>query len=131
MSSFLKDHSVAMNQFDIIVPIPLHKARLRERGYNQSQLLCENISKEFRLQQSVGNLIRKRPTKNQAFLKEKERWTNIEGAFTIKDSSQFSDKSVLIVDDLLTTGATASEAARTLKRAGAKKVSVLTLAITR
>ena len=130
MLRFLQDHSVPMEEFDIAVPVPLHAARLRERGYNQAELLCENIAKDFCLKQSSGNLIRKRATRNQAFVKGKERWTNIDGAFTIKDSTEFHDKSVQVVDDLLTTGATGSEVARTLKKSGAKSVGVLTLAIT-
>jgi len=127
--SFIRNYALAMDQFDIIVPIPLHPTRLRERGYNQSQLLSENISKEFNIRHSPLNLMRIRNTRNQALLKEKERWTNIQGAFKIKDPLEFFAKSVLIVDDLLTTGATASEVARILKEAGAQKVSVLTLAI--
>ena len=130
MTSFLRNYSVDMNRFDLIVPIPLHGTRLRERGYNQAELLCEDIANEFAIPSSVKNLVRRRYTDNQAHLGKKERWTNIEGAFTIKDSSQFFEKSVLVIDDLLTTGATASEAARTLKASGAKSVNVLTLAIT-
>jgi len=71
-----------------------------------------------------------RNTEHQTFLTEKERWTNIEGAFKIVNSARFFGKNILIVDDLLTTGATVSEAAATLKNAGAQTVGVLTLAIT-
>ena len=79
---------------------------------------------------SLKNLVRIRNTQHQTLLNEKERWTNIRDAFRIKNPIEFSGKNILIVDDLLTTGATASEAAHTLKNAGAKTVGILTLAIT-
>lgn len=117
-------------QFDIIVPIPLFPSRLRERGYNQSQLLAEQISKIYSIDLSLKGLVRIRNTEHQTFLSEKERWTNIQGAFRIRNFTEFSKKNILIIDDLLTTGATASEAAGIIKSAGAKTVGVLTLAIT-
>jgi predicted amidophosphoribosyltransferase len=76
------------------------------------------------------NLIRVRHTPQQAFLTQIERWTNIQEAFKIKSPREFAGKSVLLVDDLLTTGATVSEAARVLKEADAKTIGVLSLAIT-
>ena len=127
--SFIEKYSLDMSAYDIIVPVPLHPTRLRERGYNQTELLTETLSKTFNLIIASKNLSRIRHTKNQALLGKKERWTNIQGAFKINDPSGFQKKSVLIVDDLFTTGATASEAARLLKKAGAAKVDVLTLSI--
>jgi len=130
ITDFVKNYRFDINQFDIITPIPLFPSRLRERGYNQSRLLAEQIAREYQLDLSLGNLVRIRNTEHQTLLSEKERWTNIHEAFRIKDSVKFSGKNVLIIDDLLTTGATASEAARTLKNAGAETVGVLALAIT-
>lgn len=129
MVSFIKKHYVDMSQFDYLIPVPLYKTRFRERGYNQAELLTERLAQEFNLPVSSKNLVRVRPTRNQALLGKKDRFTNIQGAFTIRNSGEFFNKSLLVVDDLLTTGITTSEAARTLKEAGAKKVSVLTLAI--
>ena len=130
MNDFVNRYSLDIRQFDWVVPIPLHAVRLRERSYNQAQLLAEPIALEYGLPLSVGNLVRARNTKQQNLLSEKERWTNIRGAFRINDSAKFSKKNILIIDDLLTTGATVSEAAGVLKSAGAKTVGVLTLAIT-
>lgn len=127
--SFVETYHIDLRQFDIVVPVPLSSARLRERGYNQSQLLSEGVCQQFSLRLCQENLLRVRHTQNQALLGKKERWTNIRGAFTIRNSLPFLDKSVLLVDDLLTTGATASEAACILKEAGAKRVDVLALAI--
>jgi ComF family protein len=130
MASFIRDYHLDIAQFDLIAPIPLSSTRLRERGYNQAQLLGEGMAKEFSIPLSDHNLIRQRHTQQQTLLDEKERWTNIKRAFTIKHLKVFEQKNILIIDDLLTTGATASEAARTLKNHGAGKVGVLTLAIT-
>ncbi len=127
--SFIREYNLDIEQFDIITPIPLFPSRLRERGYNQSQLLAQTIAQTFNINLSLNNLIRVQNTKNQTLLSKKERWTNIHKAFRIKNLKQFSEKSILLIDDLLTTGATASEAARTIKSAGVKTVGVLTLAI--
>ncbi len=126
---FIERYQIDLRPMDVVIPAPLHPARLRERGFNQSLMLSEGISKKFSIPLPVGSLIKKRHTRHQALLGKKERWTNIHGAFTITSPSVFKDKSVLVVDDLLTTGATASEIARTLKENGAKSVYVLTLAI--
>ena len=114
----------------MMIPVPLHPTRLRERGYNQSCLLADGISSAFGIPIVLNKLTRIRNTEPQAMLEAKNRFTNIHGAFTIKNSQGITRKNILIIDDLLTTGATASEAARILKTAGAKRVGVLTLAIT-
>ncbi len=129
MHSFIDTYNINIHSYDILVTVPLHPTRLRERGYNQTEFLAEGLSKESNLTITSKNLCRVRHTKNQALLGKKERWTNIHGAFKINDPSKVLKKSVLVVDDLFTTGATAGEAARLLKEAGAVKVDVLTLAI--
>lgn len=130
ISSFIKTYHVDLTPIDLIVPIPLHPARLRERGFNQAQLIAQILSERFHIPQSINNLTRIRNTGSQSVLSPKERWTNIQGAFTIKYSCVINKKNVLIIDDLYTTGATSSEAARILKEAGAREVTALTLATT-
>jgi len=127
--SFVENYNLDLSPYDVIVPIPLYSTRLRERGYNQAQLIAEQLSQKLDIPCLTDNLIRTRHTPNQALLGQKERWTNIHDAFRIKNPREFLKKSVLVIDDLLTTGATASEAARILKEAGAKHVGVLTIAI--
>ncbi|MBF0385435.1 MAG: ComF family protein [Candidatus Omnitrophica bacterium] len=129
MKTFVEKYSLDIAQFDIIVPIPLYSASLRERSYNQAELLARYISSAFDKNISVGNLIKIRPTKDQVVLSQKERWTNVQGAFRIKKPDGFKNKAILIIDDLLTTGATSSEAAVELKKSGAEIVGVFTLAI--
>lgn len=127
--SFVESYNLDLDEYHVIAAVPLHPTRLRERGYNQAQLIADCLSRKFDIRLSIDNLIRTRPTDNQALLGQKERWTNIHNAFKIKNPQAFSKKSVLVVDDLLTTGATASEAARVLKENGARQVGVLTVAI--
>ena len=127
--SFLKDYSLPGNAFDLLMPIPLHPVRFRERGYNQSGLLAQGLAPRLDLPVCSQNLIRVRHTQNQARVSPKNRFTNIHGAFKIKYPAQVKEKSILLVDDLLTSGTTVSEAARVLKKAGARRVGVLTLAL--
>jgi len=130
MIDFVEAYRLDIRQFDMITPIPLFPSRLRGRGYNQSQFLAEQVARKYSINLSLKNLVRIRNTEHQTLLSEKERWTNIHEAFRIRNSVKLSGKNILIIDDLLTTGATASEAARVLKGAGAKTVGILTLAIT-
>lgn len=130
MASFIREYNLDMEQFDVIIPVPLSSTRLRERGYNQTQLLAEELVRTFSIPCTGNHLVRARHTQPQTLLDEKQRWTNIKGAFTIRQPNVLKRKNILLIDDLLTTGATACEAARALKAAGAGTVGVLTLAIT-
>jgi competence protein ComFC len=128
LDQFLDDYGVSLTGFDYLVPVPLHSVRARERGFNQARLLAEGM----RLRTGIpvlNALQRVHPTKVQAFLGQKERWTNLQGAFTINRSFNINNKSILLVDDLLTTGATASAAAYALKDAGASNVGLLVAAL--
>lgn len=127
--SFLLHHQLDILQFDLIIPIPLHLSRLRERGFNQSELIAKGISQYFQLPLNTQSLKRHHPTKTQSLLGKKERWTNMDSAFRIKSPLKVKGKNILLIDDLMTTGATATFAARALKSFGAEKVCLLTLAI--
>ncbi|MDO8675817.1 MAG: ComF family protein [Candidatus Omnitrophota bacterium] len=130
LNAFIDTYHIPLNRFDFCVPVPLHPARLRERGFNQSEILCGVLRGRYGLACRGDILARTRSTEPQAALGAKERWTNLEGAFRINHSDAVADKSVLIVDDLFTTGATAEAASRALKEAGAAYAGILTLAIT-
>lgn len=129
MTNFIRDYNVPVDQFDAIVPIPLHPVRLRERGYNQSEILSRRISLHYGLPHRPHMLVRTQFNRSQTHLDQKQRWTNLDGNFKINPSENAADMSILLVDDLLTTGATADAAADALKEAGAAYVGVLTLAI--
>ena len=126
---FIQDFNIPVEKFDHIIPMPLHPTRLREREYNQTQLLTEELSKTLSLRTSGNTISRIRNTKPQSSLSAWERWENIRGAFKVKNPERINKKDILIIDDLYTTGATTSEIALSLKNAGAKEVSILTLAI--
>ncbi|MCM8770588.1 MAG: ComF family protein [Candidatus Omnitrophica bacterium] len=117
-----------LEYFDMFIPIPLHKNRLREREFNQAQILAEHLSKEFKLELSSDNLWRVRQTATQTDLSEEKRLLNVKNSFALRDASKIKDKMIILVDDVLTTGATCSEASRVLKDNGARTVFVLTVA---
>jgi ComF family protein len=110
---------------DLVVPVPLHPRRLKARGFNQALLLAQAFP-EATLGREV--LVRLRHTIPQVGLNPKERRDNVRGAFAVAHPELVKDKTVLLLDDLYTTGATAQECARVLRRAGAREVNVLTVA---
>jgi ComF family protein len=114
-------------KFDVIVPLPLHWSKRLERGFNQSELLATVLSRRTGIP-VVQGLRRRRKTAPQAGLTRAQRRSNVAGAFEARDRERINGRHVLLIDDVLTTGATASVCAAVLKRAGAKRVSVLTLA---
>jgi ComF family protein len=130
MIDFIDRHHLPLRQFDLIAPIPLHAVRLRERGYNQSALLSQDLSRHYGIRHRDDLLTRQKNTPTQTELGAKQRWTNMEGAFRIKNLSGIDGKSIVLIDDLYTTGATVHSAAQTLKAAGAARICVLTLSIT-
>ncbi|MCE9507680.1 MAG: ComF family protein [Alphaproteobacteria bacterium] len=119
-----------IGQADFIVPVPLHHRRLRERRFNQSALLAQEIAKASGQIYIPDALLRTRHTLPQKGLKARERDKNVRGAFAVNDSyhSRLRDKNILLIDDVFTTGATLNECARVLKAAKASSVSVLTIA---
>ena len=125
MADFLSDNPLP---YDIIVPVPLHNKRLRERGYNQSELLAKEIGKLTGVPIDKDSLTRHRHTPAQAMTKSvKERHSNPDGAFTCRNKS-VCGKKVLLIDDVATSGATLDACASALKSAGAVSVWGLTLA---
>ncbi len=130
MIDFVDRFALPLQKFDLITPIPLHPVRRRERGYNQSALLSSGLSRHYGILHSEDLLIRQKQTSTQTELGAKQRWTNMEGAFRIKSSTDVEGKIVMLIDDLFTTGATVHSAAQALKTAGAARVGVLTFSIT-
>jgi len=113
-----------------VLPVPLHPRRRRERGYDQALLLARVLTRHFGCELTRGALVRTRYTSQQALLPVTMRWDNVRGAFNVAKPGPVRGHSLLLVDDVLTTGMTANECARVLKRAGASKVQVLALART-
>ena len=114
-------------RFDVVVPMPLHWMRRWKRGFNQADLLAREIGRRTCLP-VCGLVARGKATTPQAGLTNAKRRANVNGAFRVRRAEQVKGLRILLVDDVMTTGATASACARTLKRAGAARVSVLTVA---
>ena len=112
----------------VVIPIPTSRDRLSSRGYNQAELLGQALAEKTALLFLPDTLIKTMPTKTQVELKGKERVLNVMGSFGVNNASNIAGKTVLLVDDISTTGATLSEAARVLKEAGAKEVAGLVVA---
>ncbi len=111
---------------DLIVPIPLHNRRLRWRGFNQADLLANSIGLTIPINSTC--LVRQKYTTSQVKVKsKKKRLSNLKGAFVIQHPEKIKDKSILLVDDIVTTGSTINECAKILKNAGAKEVSAIVL----
>lgn len=115
---------------DLIVPVPLHRWRLLARRYNQAALIGAALGKKTNLQFSADALLRIRATPTQGHLNADERRKNVRHAFAVSEKRKglVEDKSILLIDDVYTTGSTVEECAKALQAAGAKKVDVLTVA---
>jgi ComF family protein len=115
---------------DMVLPVPLHTRRLRERGFNQALLLAQGISERFAIPLVFDSLERTKFTRPQVELVGRDRMKNVSGAFALRYPHVVHGKRVLLIDDVFTTGATMNECSRVLKLAGAQSVTALTLART-
>ena len=112
----------------ILIPIPLHSSRERQRGYNQSNLLAEILSDKLNIE-LIDGLKRVKKTKPQAQAKKSEdREKNVSGCFETVNLNQIKNKNILLVDDVFTSGATINEAVKVLRKSGAKKIAALVIA---
>jgi ComF family protein len=115
-----------LDEAEVVIPVPLHRKRLRKRGYNQSYQICKGLGVTQKI--LPGLVMRVKNTKTQTRLGRKERILNIHEAFQISGASLVAGKKILLIDDVVTTGATFNECARVLKDNGAENVSALALA---
>ena len=120
---------------DILIPVPLHISRLKQRGFNQSYLLARHISRQLDIPLFKHGLVRQRATPKQSGLNQRARQQNLRGAFKFnpgaKDSIEYlKGKHIVIVDDVITTGSTMHEVAKVLSRAKPAEISLLAIAKT-
>lgn len=113
---------------DIVVPVPLHRQRERERGYNQAELIARPLARKLGLPYCAVLLVRTKPRPDKHILSLEERWDSVRGAFATRPGGKVDNLRVLLVDDVMTTGATLDACARALRGAGAKSVIGLTVA---
>ena len=130
---FLKNNQkiyCKIKKYDIIVPVPISKKRLKTRGYNQSELIAREIANLFNLEYYKNVLLKKTNNLTQSTLTKDQRIFNVQGVYKInnKNSKMLYEKNVLILDDIYTTGSTVNECSKVLKLYGANKVGVFTIA---
>jgi ComF family protein len=113
---------------EALVPVPLHPRRQRTRGFNQSELLAEALGHQAGIAVAASALVRRKDTRSQTGLSAAARRANVKDAFAVRRRAQVAGRTVVLVDDVLTTGATAAACARALRAAGAREVRILTAA---
>lgn len=127
----LVTQSTFMDHFtppDYILPVPLHLNRLRQRGFNQARIIAASCLPQWRDRVKTDLLLRIRPTVPQTHLSGQERRSNLKKAFIPANGVQLEEKRILLVDDIFTTGSTVNECSQALRRAGAARIEVFTLA---
>lgn len=122
-------HSGRFDDVDLLVPVPLHWLRRLRRGYNQSELLCRGIAEVMPREVNTTALIRHRYTREQSLQRGAVRAANVEGAFRLRHPEQLEGRHVMLVDDVLTTGATLSACADAMRGVAGLRLSVATLSI--
>lgn len=129
LAEYLGDElPLASTDYDVVLPVPLHWRRLMWRGFNQAALLANEVAHRLDLPLDSTALTRRRFTAPQTARHHDDRIRNVRRAFAVKHPERIKDRRVLVVDDVMTTGATADECARVLLASGAKVVDVFTLA---
>lgn len=113
-----------ISSVDILVPIPLHPRREKQRGYNQSLEICKGISESTGIPVDLATLIRKINNQSQTKNSRFDRWKNVEDIFSITDKDTFKDKHILLVDDVITTGSTIESAAKEILKIEDTKISI-------
>ena len=134
LGQLLLDHVVGemdFDSYDVLVPVPLHRNRLKERGYNQSELIADFLCRDFPQVKMQPILRRIKDTPSFSMLGAQKRRNQIRNAFQLIPRTDVKKKRILLVDDVVTTTATTNECARTLRRAGADSVDVIALAVAR
>jgi len=117
-----------LKNYDIIIPVPIYKGRKSKRGYNQSELIAKKLADYVDLVYINNVLYKKIDNKMQSSLNQKQRITNVKNVYEIKNNERIKNKNIILFDDILTTGSTTNECAKLLKKYGANKILVLTLA---
>lgn len=124
----LKNSDLYKN-LEIVIPVPLHPKRQHKRGYNQAECIANGIAESMGIEVQAKNIVRNVATQTQTKKSRIERWQNVESIFELKEPQQLKNKNVLLVDDVVTTGATLEACAQVLLKADGIKVSIAALAM--
>lgn len=117
-----------LDDIDVIIPIPLHKNKLKLRGFNQSEWFAKGLAKVLEKPMEISSFERKQETSTQTKKQKYQRWENVEGIFGVKDPAALINKHILLVDDVITTGATIEAAWLALKEVEGIEISVISIA---
>lgn len=112
---------------NLIVPVPLHPKKQRKRGYNQAEMIAKGLSQATSIPVSTGNLVRAIYNPTQTKRSKTQRWENVKDIFSVRNTGEFSDKHLLLVDDVITTGSTLEACADALQHVPGLKLSIATL----
>jgi ComF family protein len=126
--SFLQSNR--FNHIDALIPLPLHPKKERKRGYNQATVLCEGIAEILKVPVLNNTILRPHATQTQTHKNRMHRWENIEGKFSLSDPASVSNKHILLIDDVVTTGATLESCGQELLTTDGLRLSIATLAYT-
>lgn len=120
---------INLSEYDFIVPVPLHKSRQRRRGYNQSEKFSNGLGEALNIPVNSSSIKRLHKSQTQTRKTRQQRWENVKDIFSIPHPEEIRGKKILLTDDVVTTGATLEACAQQLFRAGAFKISVITIAV--
>ena len=126
--SYLRYYHIPLSKHIVIVPIPLHPRKERVRGFNQAELIARHIANRMSLPMDARALIRSAATVPQTYLRAKQRRMNVENIFSPGNTEHIRGRTIIVLDDVKTTGATLEQAVRILKQAGAKEIWAITFA---
>ena len=118
-----------LKKYDIMLCVPMYISKKMQRGYNQSELIAKEIARTTGLKYINRNLVKIKNTKKQSTLTKNQREENVKNAFVVKNVDKIKNKKIILFDDIYTTGSTVNECSKVLKKAGAKEIVVLTLAV--
>lgn len=125
---YYKKEYLQLDFYDIIIPVPMSKKRMKLRGYNQSELFAKKVSEITNIKLNKKALIKLKNNTAQSLLDKNSRLQNVQNMYKINEKENIKDKKILLIDDIFTTGSTVNECSKILKQAGACKIDVFTLA---
>ena len=117
-----------LKSYDTIIPVPISKKRMKERGYNQSSLIAKELSKKIKIDLEINCLIKVKNIKEQSKLNKEQREKNIQNVYELKNKQKIINKKILLIDDIYTTGSTVNECSKILEQGKPAKIDVLVVA---
>ena len=129
--NFLKNNPemcLNLEKYDIIMPVPISRKRMKTRGYNQSNLFAKKLAQQLKVRYIENVLIKIKDNAPQSTLDQKMRGVNVKGVYKVNNNEKLLNKKILLIDDIFTTGSTLNECSRILKNNGAKNIGVFTIA---